>query len=853
MGFMNELNNINEYLSQKENIKYRIINNTLGKNLILLDGDKIETESTRKDLLSNFKNYIQEIIIIDEKSKDDFIVKEIKSICKENSYTHRNISYINWNREGRIESNFKNIIAGYSFKGGMGRSTTLAYLASFYTLMGKKIVVLDCDFEAPGISSLFFDKEIRKNKLGVIDYLIDRNIEDEPLLNNYYISEVFNTGGTLSLFPTGIDYDTNNYLNKISKIDFNSKNYMDNFQKLLNAINLKLSPDLIFIDLRAGINESNGFILKTLSNKNFLFFNSEEQNEDGLNVILNSLTTMKHNHIINSTIRYSTPKKELVELKENEFIEFMNKIKSNIDVLPIRYNESMLETNLLEFKKFVNNQYQLSKINDEVYLQNIINIVSDTYFINDIKVEKLEENRVVDIKSILEKLKKEFSKLIAKQKFKTEEDLKYFYFKDDILKLVNEQIFLVLGAKGTGKSTLFEIFTKNYKDVLNKLDIQNNTYIAGFSKDISNDIGKDYLKIILTKSNHKLEDIERFWKYLTLYQIEKYLQIDTEYFQNLTEIKDKFMDLEVGIEVDKRLKEINIELYKKDTFITLVYDELDVELTDKRENFIDGLVEFWRGNINKYSQFKSKVLLRNDIFNNLQIENKTHLDFNKYELKWSKDEILALILKIVITVLDEEELKSINLLDVVNKKNELIHDKDKIKSAIYKIFGKKLNETQSNISTMDNWIVTYLSDGEEVVTPRVIYKFLSESIKKELESLIVNDKYNTTILLSNFGKNYKDILYEVSHHKLMEYDEEYKGYSKYYSKIQKIGYRIFEYSEFKETYKKGTSAKTIQDDLKKLIDSGFIIFKDEKKGHYQVANVYVPELKIKMNRQGRRK
>ncbi len=830
-----KLEDIINIILEYKDVEYRIINNTVGKNLILLN--KINIELSEK--LEKYKKYIQEIIVESDENEDKFFVDEIKTICKEkNSVVHRNISYINWNRKSTIK-NIKNVVAGYSFKGGMGRSTTLAYLAYFYYLMGKKIVVIDSDFEAPGITSMFFGQEERVKKAGVLDYLIDLNVEDKPKLNDYYLElEKSGNNGSLYLFPSGIDFNTDNYINKISKIDFNSKNYTDYFISLINSVNDTLKPDLIFIDLRAGINESNGFILKNLSNMNFLFFNSEEQNEDGLKVILNSLEGMKNYHIINSTIRYR--EKEIREIKEKIFQDFINTIKPNTELLKVRFYQQMLDNDI---KDFTDSQYQLSSQTDSDYeMQNIIDLISKEYFY------KKQENK---IKAILEKLNKEFSKLIAPQKFKDDDDLKYFYFKDDILKLVDEQIFLILGAKGTGKSTLYEIFTKNYKEILKKLEIDNNTYIAGFSKEISNEIGKDYLKIILQKSNNKLDDLERFWKFLTLFQIENYLKKPEPFFKDILEIKDCFMDLEIGLSVDKRLKDINIELYKEEIFISLVYDELDVELTDKRENFIDGLVEFWRGSRNKYSQFKSKILLRTDIFKNLQIENKTHLDFNKYELIWSKNEILSLILKIIITALSKEELITIKLDNVLDSKGELIKDGEKIKQAIYKIFGKKLNETQTNISTMDKWIITYLADGAEVVTPRVIYKFMSESLKEELKNLsVVPLEYKT--LLPTFGKHYKDILYEVSLHKITEYDEEYKDYSKYYKRIKKIGYRIFDFTEFKDTYKDAKN-KTVQNDLDKLLDSGFIVMKDDKKKMYQVANVYVPALDIKMNRQGRRK
>jgi len=853
-----QIENIKKTIEKYENIEYRIINNTIGKNLILLS---LIDKNLLKDL-EVYKKYIQEIILEPNEDKDDFILKEIKNICPKNSIVHRNVSYINWSdRKSKIKK-FKNIIAGYSFKGGMGRSTTLAYLSYFYYLLGKKVVVLDCDFEAPGIASIFFNKNRREQKAGVLDYFIDLNIEEKPTLNNYFLqSEVSDNSGNLYLFPSGIDYDTDNYINKISKIDFNSTNYTNSFTKLLTHINEILKPDLIFIDLRAGINESNGLVLKQISNTNLLFFNSEEQNEDGLRVISNLFDNFENNYIMNSTIRFSDP--ELMGIKEKKLNRFLNeKFNFNKDnIISIPYKAEMLNHSYIsDYKKFVLREYNAYKHTNSFYIDEAIKTINRLYFNQDIK-DSIKEN--IDIKNInlvdiLEKLLEAFKYLTAMGKFDSEESLKYFYFKEDISKLVNEQIFLILGPKGSGKSALFEIFTKNYKNILSKLNINNNIYIVGFSKEISNnDLSKDYLKIIYQKSKNNLEDLERFWKFLTLYQLEDKEEYKDKYFENIDDIRKKFMNIENGLEVDKRLKNINIKLLNEDRALTLVYDELDVELGENREDFIDALVEFWRGNLYKYSQIRSKILLRNDIFSTLKIENKTHLDFNKYELKWSKKEILSLILKIIVTSLNENELDKIYLLDIVkNKKNnEITEEADKVRSAIYQIFGKKINATQSNISTMDNWIISQLSDGKGNITPRVIYKFLYESISQELAK---KKEINSKNLFKSFGKNYKDILYAVSEHRLIEYSEEYKGYDKYYKVIQNIGYRIFEDSEYKivSNPSKGgkhyIKAEIIDENIKKLIDSGFISIKDDKKKTYQVANVYVPALKIKMNRQGRR-
>lgn len=856
-----QIDNIQNTIKKYQNIEYRIINNTLGKNLILLS----EIDENLLKELENYKKYIQEIILEPNEDKDDFVLKRIKDICPKDTVVHRNISYINWSDRKNKTKKVKNVIAGYSFKGGMGRSTTLAYLSYFYYLMGKKVVVLDCDFETPGIASIFFDKAKREQKAGVLDYLIDLNIEDELKLNDYFLqSEVSDNSGNLYLFPSGIDYNISNYINKISKIDFNSQSYTNSFTKLLEHINKILKPDLIFIDLRAGINESNGLILKHISNTNLFFFNSEEQNEDGLRVILTLFDNFNNNYIMNSTIRFddsytleflNEKEKHLVNLLEEE-LKFKEEIvleegaEEEDDivekrVISVPYNSAMLNTSdILKYRDFILREYNAYNNTDKFYIQDIISIITNKYFNkesrNNIKVESSINN--ITNKEILEKLQKVFSNITAKKLFNKDNNLKYFYLKDDISKIINEQIILILGAKGSGKSTLFEVFTKHHKDILSRLNISNNTYIEGFSHNIKNEISDEYISSMHEKSNKKI-DIKRFWKCLTLIQIEKELKTSDILFKDIQDISNKFISIDIGLEVDKRLKNINIELIQNDKVVTLVYDELDVGFTEETKNiFIERLITFWQDNIYKYTQIRSKILLRNDIFETLNIENKTHLELNIYELKWNEKEILSLILKIFITVLTDVELEKINLLFIRknSKDNEVIKNLDKIREAIYYIFNKKAPYG----STIDKWLLSRLEDSKGLITPRTVYKLMNESIKNELEK---DTEVNKNILLNNFYKNRESILKEVSKQKFQEYDAEYKDNKKIYSKITDIGQRTFSFDEFKDKYPTNTLKKTVLQNLQQLQDSGFLSY-DSRYKTYKVAYIYIFALELKINR-----
>lgn len=873
MSFLDIANSIKNKISQNKEIeKFYIINNTLGKNLILLVGKDMATEAMESYLKGEYGNYIEDIYRTTKITETNYLFKQIEEIAISGEITHRNSSYKSWMRN-TTELNYKGsqIIAGYSFKGGMGRSSTIAYLSEFLYQLGKKIVILDCDFEAPGISSMFFKKNIRESKNGIIDYLIDINLKEiEEDFGDYFLqSEVSKNGGNLYVFPSGIDFQSHEYLNKISKIDFNSDLYNENFIKLLKKIDSTIKPDVIFIDLRAGINESNGFILNKISNKNILFFNSEEQNIDGMNVVLEKVNPEK-SFLVNSLIRFNSSEisdikeKEFEDLIKNNFKNYVITSKENEDesddddnedeqtlkILKLSYKQEFLES-LNKFKDFVEGQFIIKASGSNNYfLHDFIDELELDYK----KIETIQVNKS-DRTDILKKLQIEFNKVTGGSKFETEEDLKYFYFKEDLSKIVNEQIFLILGAKGSGKSSLFEIFTKNYSEILKKLNSNKNRYIEGFSKKIMSDLTPEHFDKIKLIAKNDMQIYERFWKYLTIYQLEEYLKKPERTFINYSDIYHHLVNLDFSISIDAKLKELNRDFYDDDQHYTIVYDELDVAFNKNKDEIISSLISFWRNNIYKYANLRSKIFLRKDLFESLtKLDNKTHLEINSYDLVWKKKEILSLILKIIVSTLNEDELKLLELTNVISKqignRVELVDDENTIIESIYKIFGKKLNEARKNIPTMDNWIIQELSDGRNDITPRTIYKFMSSAITNQLLIENSNKEVDSSILFNGFKEYEKNVLKSCSDSRILEYKEEYKIYSEYIENIKRVNYGKFSLDDY-VAVKKGKSKIKIKaeakDELSKLVESGFLT---EKNNQYQVAKIYFETLGIKKSKQG---
>lgn len=74
------------------------------------------------------------------------------------------------------------LIGFYSFKGGVGRSISAAHIAYHYARSGKRVLLVDADLEAPGLSFWNSDLEQAPHQRGLLQLLIDlapRDVETE--------------------------------------------------------------------------------------------------------------------------------------------------------------------------------------------------------------------------------------------------------------------------------------------------------------------------------------------------------------------------------------------------------------------------------------------------------------------------------------------------------------------------------------------------------------------------------------------------------------------------------------------------------------------------------------------------
>ena len=205
------------------------------------------------------------------------------------------------------------VVTFYSYKGGMGRTTTMvAYAMSLAVndnnLEKKRVVIIDCDLEAPGYLN-FFDLSEHNGlqsgkKNGLVEFLSDAQLTSHPEdldISDYIINVgddnknnfAYNNLNNIWLIPAGNlnegysdlseGRDRSDYLEGLAKINLSSVNsVVKYFNILLDRINETIEPDIILLDSRTGFNDIFGTAALYLSSCVVGFFGFSRQTQPGL-------------------------------------------------------------------------------------------------------------------------------------------------------------------------------------------------------------------------------------------------------------------------------------------------------------------------------------------------------------------------------------------------------------------------------------------------------------------------------------------------------------------------------------------------------------------------------------------
>lgn len=884
-----------DYVNEKkENAnEYYVVRNVYGKVSVYILGESAEKEleQLRSGLYDRIgKTWIGQIRMIES---DSLIFHEIRNTVSSISdgvyYGERPLVKKSWNTEKTVENHGKaKVVTFYSYKGGVGRTTALALTALQIAREGNKVVTIDLDLEAPGLSTLLGQEQgVDYPRYGVADYLLECEKYDEYLDLDDYIYPVVSknllgmTGGELLVMQAAdlSDHDYENYYTKLSRLDFNGPVFMSGYNpinRLLENINRQYAPDYIFIDSRAGIHDIGGLALLNYSDEVVALFYGNEQNMLGLKFVLPRLVKIDVPFYL-----VNTPVPVLEEAAEEEITYFL---KSSMSILceseyfseiPDLFDESSPHYPL-------NISYDAAAANinsDSRLLQLIARDGENNIYkrlANMLSADRKEDlNEVLGIdtdkKKILESIQEiiNFGTASAENEFTSFESLKKnFYPLKEYKYIFDNNKFIITGSKGSGKTALFKVLNcQEYVQALAeyveipKNEIQSTEWLVGL----------DSKEGFPTKSNFKAigkkkdrEYYAVYWKILTfrtLRSIIMELQVSCEdYLREIFECKYSEMIefIEAHKNLDERLSELFIEvdesLCQKNKFVIITYDALDFCIEKEyRGDLISELISFWAENNLRFKNLKTKIFLRNDIFKNeVHLTDKIKLNNYRTTIEWDYDYLLAMVWKRMMEASPElrdilrralenkgYSLQEFQTVGIVPKPSEEIN-----KIILNELVGEKMGS--GNKAYTYNWIVYRLSDTKNNIVPRSILKLFSTAARNEMLEMDAPGK--------EFGKllrprSFVEAMQDVSEDRVTDMSEEYEEYQKVFSDLKNYctNFPAEERTLREALMKCGIKEESLKSNIDQLIDIGVLKEYQRKKSdpiRYHIPDIYLKGMKL---------
>ncbi|MFI1449593.1 tyrosine-protein kinase family protein [Streptomyces virginiae] len=182
----------------------------------------------------------------------------------------------------------------YSLRGGVGRSTALAHASRIMAAQGLTVLCIDMDLEAPGLASLFDVEEGVTEEIGVVPLLAAAEVTGEIGPLDAHVLRVAEDSG-LFLLPAG--RPGAEYARLLSHLDptaWYGEDEINPLRLLVEAVsNLAERPDVVLIDSRTGISPLAAPLLFDVSDINVIAFYPHPQAQAGTRALTRALLAAK--------------------------------------------------------------------------------------------------------------------------------------------------------------------------------------------------------------------------------------------------------------------------------------------------------------------------------------------------------------------------------------------------------------------------------------------------------------------------------------------------------------------------------------------------------------------------------
>lgn len=676
----------------------------------------------------------------------------------------------------------KNVVTFYSYKGGVGRTTSLALTASYLARSGKSVFILDCDFEAPGLINFFNTSQTETPKNGIIEYFNDTLFDSEINLEEYIISvdKEYSGEGSISLMAAGniastCKNDMLDYIEGLARIDLHGLSLVKKFKTLIDEINEKYNPDVIMIDSRTGFNNIFGALAK-ISNHVVILSGDDIQNQPGLSYAVGNLkeTDASISFVLsiisnNYSRRFSNFEKYVTSNFSSEADVFYFDRQNTLECIGTSFEE---KRDVEDFITGENGSSQYHKFFN--HLSNIVSVATSNTVTNDILPQALIELNIepstevpsnssdelkVDIKDvILNEVSDKLPNLYAENIIYTDDYVNKFLF----IRPCMEDFFipektLLLGDKGTGKTAFYQALRNN--NFFKKLEERTQKKHLNYTVFNITNFENDNFEILGFDDFQKDElFIKKFWIFYIWNALcsrkifETHLKshiIDLSKAKARDEIVSIVNNSELHSMIEDDLISFSSKLKSNDKRLIITFDRLDNIVKPYMWNdIITPLVKLCMRF--PYINIIPKLFMRRDLYDRLgNLTNKSSFESRAINLEWSQNEMFSYFLKIVFTACKKEFFEYLNgrenmspiFLEQVRAKlksktvehNQLPLDTHIIQPIINIFFGEPKPRKNGLVSTAYEDLYRNIQSADKTVNLRPFLDLMTNAIKHQKE------------------------------------------------------------------------------------------------------------------------
>lgn len=651
----------------------------------------------------------------------------------------------------------------YSFKGGVGRTTALGFTARGLVKEGYRVVVIDFDLEAPGLSFLFPGGT--GGNLGLLDYLHQRYLTPDmtiPDIRDCLQLIPMNTSGELYIVPAG-EYNES-FIHRLADLDVSLfyRREQNPLHQLFDDIQKEIDPDVIIIDARTGFNAMSAVALFDRADLAMICFSATDQSFAGLELIAQAIQRHRAYR--------GTPD-----------LRFVITPVPSTQVLPEWQTRTY---DWIGSHELVSDDFTLSEVCYAIpYSQSIPTLT--TLLSDDIElalaapyrplVESIRsylptpttvpaEIPVENEQNILQQL--HFDAATA-QELSSDTISQIFQRTSDFPKFLGDRIWLVLGAKGTGKTLLFRLFVDESETArkLARDERQNGQsaltdtilFLVGHGR--YSEKRPALLESTDFESFERATSIEawpQFWRSYAVLQLCRGLSeaqhdisfIDTHTPDGQLLIKlaqethpsrrailewliSRARDPLMAAQTNDDLASIDRHLVSKNMKVWLLYDELDAGFSkdnQRRRRALDALCAWWIERGTGMRAITPKILLREDIWNTLDFVNKAHYATRLLKLTWQEEDLWRLVLR---QILKSSPLFTSQLKEQYGITNERLNNLgiEELRRSLHPLWGQYLG--RKGKAYTHNWVRTRISDSKGISFPRSLILLLKEAVNQE--------------------------------------------------------------------------------------------------------------------------